>query len=215
MRYIFIHGLGQNSSSWEETISYMEEMTNISHPDLFDLLKDKESTYNNLYLAFSEYIEESSDPVTLIGLSLGAVLALNYTIDQPERVQSLVLIAPQYKTPKLLLKIQNIIFRFIPESSFQKLGTNKRDFILLLNSMMKLDFSKDLKSVQCDTLVLYGENDKVNKRAAENLTEQIQKAEIQTVMGAGHELNTDAPEKLASILNDFLINTDVYNITTL
>ena len=62
MRYIFIHGLGQNSSSWEETISYMEEMTNISHPDLFDLLKDKESTYNNLYLAFSEYIEESSEP---------------------------------------------------------------------------------------------------------------------------------------------------------
>ncbi|MEH6944406.1 alpha/beta fold hydrolase [Bacillus sp. JJ722] len=204
MRYIFVHGLGQNSTSWEETISFMGKTTQISHPDLFDLLKDKKPTYNNLYLAFSEYIEISSEPVILFGLSLGAVLALNYTIDHPQRVQSLVLIGAQYKMPKLLLKVQNTIFRFMPESSFQKLGSSKNDFILLSNSMMELDFSKDLKRVQCNTLVLCGENDKANKRAAEKLAEQIPKAEIRTVIGAGHEINMEAPEKLASILNDFL-----------
>lgn len=68
--------------------------------------------------------------------------------------------------------------------------------------MMELDFIKDLKRVQCNTLVLYGEKDKVNKKAAKDLAEQIPKAEIQSVSGVGHEVNMEAPEKLASILND-------------
>lgn len=204
MKYIFVHGLGQNSSSWEETISYMGKTTQISRPNLFDLLEDKEHTYNNLYLAFSRYVEESSEPVILIGLSLGAVLALNYTIDHPSRVESLVLIAPQYKMPKLLLKVQNTIFRFMPESPFQKLNSSKKDFILLLNSMMELDFSKELNRVQCNTLILYGENDKANKRASEKLAEQITKSEIRTVKGVGHEVNMEDPETLAAILNEFL-----------
>ncbi|MGM9929231.1 MAG: alpha/beta fold hydrolase, partial [Bacillus sp. (in: firmicutes)] len=203
MRYIFVHGLGQNSLSWEKTIAYMEKTTPISHPDLFDLLNDKQPTYDNLYLSFSEYIEKIPEPVTLIGLSLGAILALNYTIDHPQKVQSLVLIAAQYKMPKVLLQVQNTIFRFMPASSFQKLGFSKNDFILLSNSMMELDFSKDLKRIQCPTLVLCGEKDKVNKRAAKKLAEQLPKAEIRTIIRAGHEINREAPEKLASVLNDF------------
>lgn len=205
MIYIFIHGLGQNASSWENTISYMEEKTQILHLDLFDLLKDTKPTYDNLYLAFSEYMRKFSEPVTLLGLSLGSILALNYTIDYPKRVQSLVLMAPQYKMPKLILKFQNIIFRFMPESSFQKLGSSKTDFILLTSSMMELNFSKDLKRVQCNTLILCGENDRANKGAAKKIAEHISKAEMRTVMGAGHEINVEAPEKLASILNKFFI----------
>jgi pimeloyl-ACP methyl ester carboxylesterase len=204
MKYIFINGLGQNSSSWEKTISYIERIADIANPDLFELLQDKKTTYNNLYSAFCEYLEESSEPVVLIGLSLGAILALNYTIEHPRSVHSLVLIGAQYKMPKLLLKVQNIIFRFMPESSFQKIGSSKNDFILLSKSMMEIDFSKDLKKVQCNTLVLCGEKDIVNKWAAKKLAEKIPKSEIGTVMDAGHEINMDAPEKLASIINEFL-----------
>ena len=145
MRYIFVNGLGQNSSSWEMTISFIEGIVNISNPDLFELLQEKDTTYNNLYSAFCEYLEEYSEPVVLVGLSLGAILALNYTIEHPQRVQSIVLIGAQYKMPKLLLKVQNIIFRFMPESPFRKIGSSKKDFILLTKSMMELDFSNDLK----------------------------------------------------------------------
>jgi len=206
MRYIFVHGLGQNPVIWERTIAYMGETTQISHPDLFDLLKNKETTYNNLYIAFCEYLEKIPEPIILVGLSLGAVLALNYAIDHPQRVQSLVLLAPQYKMPKLLLKVQNVIFRFMPESSFRKLGYSKNDFILLSQSLMELDFSKDLKRVHCNTLVLCGEKDKANKRAARKLTEQLLKAKFRTVKGVGHEINREAPEQLASLLNDFWIS---------
>lgn len=201
---IFVHGLGQNSSSWGEMLLFMGESNQRYHPDLFDLVKGQELTYNNLYTAFSEYINEFLEPVNLVGLSLGAILALNYTIDHPEKVQSLVLIAPQYKMPKLLLKMQNIVFRFIPKSSFQKLGSSKSDFIRLTESMMDLDFSQGLKKIGCYTLVVCGEKDKANKRAAEQLAAKLSNAEILIVKGVGHEINTEAPEKLASVLTDFL-----------
>lgn len=204
MTSIFIHGLGQNSSSWEETISFIGEPNQILYPNLFDLVKDQELTYKNLYVAFSEYLDQFTEPVKLVGLSLGAILALNYTIDHPEKVQSLVLIAPQYKMPKLLLKVQNIVFRFIPESSFRKLGSSKYDFIRLSESMIDLDFSKELKRIGCNTLVVCGEKDKANNRAGEQLAAQLPKAEMRIVTGVGHEVNTDAPEKLAYLLTDFL-----------
>ncbi len=47
MKYILLHGMGQNASSWDKTISY---------------LSDKAET-----------------------ISLGAVLALNYAIDFPQK----------------------------------------------------------------------------------------------------------------------------------
>lgn len=50
-----------------------------------------------------------SGQLNLCGLSLGVVLALNYIIDNPKKVNSLVLIAGQSEMPKALLKLQNIV----------------------------------------------------------------------------------------------------------
>lgn len=200
MEYIFIHGLGQNASSWNDTISYMAKPEEALCPDLSVILGDKEVTYANLYDAFSTYCNSSSEPLNLCGLSLGAILALNYTIDHPTRVKSLVLIGGQYEMPKLLLKIQNIVFRFMPNSAFQKMGFSKKNFIQLTSSMMDLNFSEDLKNISCATQIICGEKDKVNKKVAEKLAECIAKAELQIVKEAGHEVNVDAPQQLAGIL---------------
>ncbi len=203
MRYILIHGLGQSSSSWDKMISYMGDEFPADCPDVARLLSGKEPTYNNLYLAFSEYCQEAAEPVCLCGLSLGAVLALNYALDRPEKVQSMILIGAQYKIPKGLLRLQNTIFRFLPEASFQKLGFSKNSFIRLSKSFITLDFSNRIAGIRCNTLILCGEKDKANKKAARELADHIPEAEFRTVKGAGHEVNVDAPEILASILNEF------------
>ncbi|AIY83300.1 alpha/beta hydrolase [Clostridium baratii] len=203
MQYILIHGLGQNSSSWNKTISYMVEQDHVICPELSSFLKEGDITYANLYHTFSEYCDNISEPLNLCGLSLGAVVALNYAIDNPEKVKSLILIAAQYEMPKVLLKLQNIIFRFIPETSFKNMGIMKKDFIKLTTSMMNLNFSKSLKNIPCPVLVVCGEKDSANKKASKNLAESITKAEIQFIKNAKHEVNIDAPKELAEILNDF------------
>jgi len=203
MRYILIHGLGQSFSSWDKTISCMGEKFHADCPDVTRLLDGKEPTYNNLYRAFFEYCQEAAEPVCLCGLSMGAILALNYALDQPEKVQSMILIGAQYKIPKGLLRLQNTIFRFLPQASFQKLGFSKNSFIQLSKSFITLDFSNRIADIRCDTLILCGEKDKANKKAARELTDHIPEAEFRTVKGAGHEVNVDAPEALASILIEF------------
>ncbi|WP_419743376.1 alpha/beta fold hydrolase [Paraclostridium dentum] len=130
MKHILIHGLGQKASSWNETISYMTGQDTIICPELSLFIKEKDASYSNLYTAFSEYCNNISGPLNLCGLSLGAVLALNYAIDNPKKVNSLVLIAAQYEMPKTLIKLQNIVFKFIPEKSFKSMGLSR---MILLN----------------------------------------------------------------------------------
>lgn len=203
MKYILIHGLGQDSSSWNKTISYMGAQENIICPDLSLFLRMRDITYSNLYQSFSQYCDNFSEPLNLCGLSLGGVLALNYAIDNPSKVNSLILIGAQYEMPKVLLKLQNIIFRFIPEKSFKGVGLRKKEFIELTNSMMDLNFSQNLKNISCPVLVICGEKDKANKKATKNIAENIIKSEIQFVKNAGHEVNTDSPKELAEIIKSF------------
>ncbi|MCH5193067.1 MAG: alpha/beta hydrolase [Oscillospiraceae bacterium] len=203
MKRVFIHGLGQSSSVWEETISQLNENEDILLPDLSDLIQDKEVNYENLYAAFSDFCSRSDEPVDLCGLSLGAVLALNYAIDYPDKVNSLVLIAAQYKMTKGLLRVQNFIFSFMPDSMFKSAGFKKSDFIQLCKTMSELDFSNSVKNISCPVLIVYGEKDSANKKASLELNVILENSELKRVSGSGHEVNVDAPEKLAVLLNDF------------
>lgn len=134
MKYILLHGMGQNASSWDETVSYLSNTVEIICPELSDFFTEENCYYTNMYSSFCEYCNNFSEPLNLCGLSLGAVLALNYAIDYPQKVKSLILIAPQYNMPKFLLKVQNVLFKFMPESQFKDIGLTKKDFITLTNS---------------------------------------------------------------------------------
>jgi pimeloyl-ACP methyl ester carboxylesterase len=203
MELIFIHGLGQVSSSWNETTSHLSDHIRANCLDLYALCEDKEITYGNLYRAFEKYCGDTAAPLNICGISLGAVLALNYAIDHKEKVKSLVLIAPQYKTPRLLLRLQNVIIRIIPERFFRKQGLLKRDIIRITNSMMGLDFKNRLRDISCATVVICGSRDKANIKAANYVACNIPNAELYLIENVGHEVNTDAPHRLATILNAF------------
>ena len=53
---------------------------------------------------------------------MGGVLALHYSIENPEKVKAAVLIGTQYKMPKGLLKFQNIAFHIMPQRMFDTMG---------------------------------------------------------------------------------------------
>lgn len=203
MKYILLHGLGQTSSSWNKTVAVMSEKWDIVCPNLADWLYDNSPCYETLYKALERYCEQFDEPLSLCGLSLGGILAMQYSIEHSEKVHSLVLIGTQYTMPKNLLNIQNILFRFMPSSMFSKIGFQKSDFICLCKSMMELDFTRNLKDICCHVLVLCGEKDKLNKSASLQLGSLIPHAKVTIISGAGHEVNIDAPIKLGNELHDF------------
>lgn len=203
MKTILLHGLGQTSSSWNNTIDAMGKSADVLCPNLFDLLDDKEICYPALYHAFSEYCNQFSEPLNICGLSLGGILALQYGIENPDKTNSMVLIATQYIMPKMLLKLQNVLFRFMPKSTFQSMGLEKSAFICLSKSMINLDFQNQLKNISCPVLVICGEKDAANKQASQKLQAQLSKAELRIIKNAGHEVNVDSPKDLGKELSNF------------
>lgn len=198
-----MHRLGQTSSGWAKTIQLMDKRSDTISPNLFDFTDSKNICYQNLYNGFEQYCDTFDEPLHLCGLSLGAILALNYTAIHPEKISSLVLIGAQYKMPKNLLKFQNLIFSIMPNSYFEKLGFNKKDFIGLSKSMMDLNFQPHLAQIHCKTLILCGDKDRANKSAALSLHNQIENSSFYIIPNSGHEVNTDSPAALAEQLNSF------------
>lgn len=203
MAKILIHGSGHKAASWKETISHMENNDDILCPNLVSVLKGKEASYVNLYSSFTEYCGKIDGPVHLCGISLGGILALNYALDFPEKMKTLVLIGTPYKVPKAAFAFQNMIFRFLPKSVFENMAFDKKDTFALGNSMKNLDFSSRVQNIKCPTLIICGKKDNANMKSAYYLAQNIKNAELKIIENAGHVVNEDAPEALAKILDDY------------
>lgn len=209
MDIIFLHGLGQSPSSWNDTISYLLSHIRAHCPALFGSNSDAAITYAGLYSAFEAYAEQFSEPVNLCGISLGAVLALHYAINHPGKLKSLTLIAPQYKMPKGLLKLQNMLFRGMPEKAFSGSGLSKQSMLRLTGSMMELNFEQDLGKVLCPTFIICGKRDWANMQAAKALSKRLSRGKCRFLDGAGHEVNIAAPKELANAIACFLADQEI------
>ena len=95
--------------------------------------------------------------------------------------------------------------KFMPESQFKDIGLTKKDFITLTNSMADMDFTSGLENVSCPVLVLCGEKDNVNKKAAIKIAEKLSRAKFSTIENSGHEVNIDNPNGLAKAMEELNI----------
>lgn len=206
MKYLYLHGLGQKPDSWDRTIKETKVSGSSIRLSLAEMSEGKDVTYKELYSAFSEVCDKEDEEIVLCGLSLGAVLALNYAIDHPDKTKALVLIAAQYKMPEKLLKFQNVLFRLMPNSMFKQIGFKKADVISLCGTMAKLDFTDSLHNVSCPVLIVCGEKDHANKKASKELTRYLSKSFFYELLKTGHEVNIEAPEEIAIVLQKFYDN---------
>ena len=202
-KVILIHGSGHKADSWRETVSYLDRREDVLCPELSAILNGREASFPNLRAAFAQYCAQAGVPVHLCGLSLGGILALDYALDHPENVKTLVLIGTPHKVPKFAFALQNVVFRLLPKSTFTSMAFDKKDTFALGNSMKNLDFSGRLGEVQCPTLILCGEKDGANLKSARFLAGHIPGAELQVLENTGHVVNEENPRALAERLNAF------------
>lgn len=199
MKTVFLHGLGQTTSDWNETIR-LAHCLDVDCPEIFSFAEN-DMTYSQIIKGFEKRYVHETEPFCICGLSLGATLALDYAIRHRDKVASLILIGVQYKVPSWLIDFQNILFRFMPNKTFKSMGLSKRDAIKLTHSMRSLDFSKNLDEIKCPVIIVCGEKDTANLKAAKDMKTALPQAELHIVPGAGHEVNKCASEAIASLLH--------------
>ena len=204
MRNILIHGLGQNNQSWDNTVIYLKKNgIDTICPSLYEITNNTLLNYKSLYDAFSNFCNNQEEKVNLCGLSLGGILALDFAKEYLEKVNSIILIGTPYKIPKVLFKVQNLIFKMMPKRTFEKMGCSKREFITLVNSMSNLNIAKDLNKIKCKSLILCGAKDNVNMESAKLLNNSIKNSEFKIISNSSHEVNVDNPKELSDIIYNF------------
>ena len=204
MTNILIHGLGQNEAGWNEVKKQLSNNgIKVETPNLFFITRNCQVNYENMYEAFAAYCNSFNEKVNLVGLSLGGILALDYTAKFPEKVNSMMLIGTPYEIPKKMLKLQNFIFKFMPKKQFESMGIQKNDFINLTNSMAELDIKSKTSQIKCNTFILCGEKDSVNIESAKQLHRNISGSKLEIIKNAGHEVNIDNPIELSELISEY------------
>lgn len=204
---ILIHGLGQDQTSWKYVKEELAKNDiSVKTPNVFTFVEGKAMSYENLLAGFLKYCEQFTEPVNLIGLSLGAILAIDYAIRFPERTNSLVLIGAPYKIPKAVIGFQNVVFRLMPNKMFDSIGTSKKEMLCLMNSMKKISISPKIKNIKCDVLVVCGTKDRANMKSAHLYNENIENSQVRLIKNSGHEINVENPKELSRVLIEFLKN---------
>ncbi|MCD8190178.1 MAG: alpha/beta hydrolase [Clostridiales bacterium] len=199
MKAVFWHGLGQTAQDWQ-TVVKNTLMADVDCPNLFSLTTG-DFTYSSIFSELEKLYEKETEPIILCGLSLGGVLALDYTIKNQDKVSLLILVATQYKVPTLLIDFQNFIFRIMPDKSFKSMGMSKSNTIKLAHSMRSLDFSNRLCEITCPVTIICGEKDYANLKASRQLKALLPRSKLYIIPGAGHEINKSSPEVISTIIN--------------
>ena len=204
MGNILIHGLGQNETSWNLVETELKNNNiKVEKPNLYSIIKNEKINYTTMFQKFADYCNSFDVELNLCGLSLGGILALDYAKKFPDKVKSIILVGTPFKIPKILFKIQGIIFHLMPKATIEKIGCSKKDFISLVNSMSDLDIASNLDKVKCKTLILCGVKDNQNMESAKLLNKNIKGSSFRTIDNSSHEVNIDNPKELSNIIYDF------------
>ena len=105
MKTVLLHGLGQTAQDWKEVVKQLS-ISDVDCPELFSSAED-EISYSQILGDLEQRYSEVKEQLRICGLSLGALLAIDFAIRHEEKVASLVLIGAQYKVPSLLIDFQS------------------------------------------------------------------------------------------------------------
>lgn len=205
-KLVFIHGLGESSQVWEPVINLLPSSWQVITIDVF-LDTDFTSGWS-LDEVTDRIARLLPDRCHIVGLSLGAVIALNLSIRHPQLVASLFVSAPQMKPPRMLMRLQNIVMRVLPERIVCPPHVTKAHLLQVLDAIAQLDITEDVTHIQQPITIACGTEDWANVKTSRQIALRIPQARLLEVPGAKHQWHTQMPEEFARHLEEHL--TKVY-----
>jgi 3-oxoadipate enol-lactonase len=226
---VLLHGAGMGRWMWQPQLESLAAHFHVLAPDLPGCAGSVASgpfTLKGATAAVADLIRaRSHGPAHLVGLSLGAMVAVQLCQYAPELVASLVLSGGQVHPNPLVMTLQEGIITCMPErmvtdpvpasfarrypelvevarSDARRMG--KHGLLAVLRAAGHADHRKILPTIAVPTLVLCGGKDRVNLPAARQLAAGIPGAELRVVPGAGHVWNLEQPEVFTRTVIEFV-----------
>ena len=201
MKLIFLHGLGQSADSWKE----VQELL-VDYPsEALELFPSGVASYQEAKERIYQYLSKETEPFVLIGLSLGAALALELSSYDLPNLQALVLSGCPLKVAgNILFYIQLLIFKLLPKRVFEKQGADKALMVRVSEELKTLDLTDISRTCSYPTLLICGSKDKPNLSSMRSLHKLISESQFQIIPDGPHVLNKEKPKEFAEQIKPFL-----------
>ena len=201
MKLIFLHGLGQSAESWKEVRNLLTDYPS----EAIELFPSGVSNYQQAKERVYQHLAQETEPFILVGLSLGAALALELSSYDLPNLQGLVLSGcPLKLAGNILFKIQLMIFKLLPKSFFEKQGAEKALMVGVSEELKTLDLTQVAQNCYYPTLLICGSQDKPNLSSMRGLHQLMSDSKLQIIPDGPHTLNTDKPKEFAEKTRSFL-----------
>ena len=201
MKLIFLHGLGQSADSWQE----VQELL-VDYPsEALELFPSGVATYQEAKERIYQYLSKETEPFVLVGLSLGAALALELSGYDLPNLQALVLSGcPLKLAGNIPFYIQLLIFKLLPKRTFEKQGANKSLLVGVSEELKTLDLTAIAGTCPYPTLLICGSQDKPNLSSMKAIQELMPNSQFQIIPDGPHVLNRAKPKEFAEQIKPFL-----------
>ena len=201
MKLVFLHGLGQSAESWKEVRNLLTDYPS----EAIELFPSTVSNYQQAKERVYQHLAQETEPFILVGLSLGAALALELSSYDLPNLQGLVLSGcPLKLAGNILFKIQLMIFKLLPKSFFEKRGANKAFMVGVSEELKTLDLTDISRTCSYPTLLICGSKDKPNLSSMKALHRLLTNSQFQIIPDGPHVLNKEKPKEFAEITRSFL-----------
>ena len=235
---VCLHGAGAGAVTWYPSIRALAEHFNVIAPDIVGYGESDKpnAAYDRPYYASwlrDFFLALEIPKAHIIGLSQGGAISLQFSLENPEMVEKLVLVGSAALTGKipfgflfsifwmhtfpsaaansfnsryLTAKPENVDPNFGPYAiQVVKRPGGKRVIWQSKGAAVSAMPAEELRQIQHQTLIIWGENDKVFPLAAGEAAAQIMpNAELHRIQDAGHISFMDQPEVFNEILLQFL-----------
>ena len=201
MKLIFLHGLGQSAESWQE----VQELFADYPSEALDLFPTGVASYQEAKERIYQRLSKETEPFVLIGLSLGATLALELSSSEIPNLQALVLSGcPLKLAGNIPFYIQLLIFKLLPKRIYEKQGADKALMVGVSEELKTLDLREIARNCPYPSLLICGSQDKPNLSSMKAIQELMPDSQFEIIPDGPHVLNKAKPKEFAELTRSFL-----------
>ena len=201
MKLVFLHGLGQSAESWKEVRNLLTDYPS----EAIELFPSTVSNYQQAKERVYQHLAQETEPFILVGLSLGAALALELSSYDLPNLRALVLSGcPLKLAGNIPFYIQLLIFKLLPKRTFEKQGADKSLLVGVSEELKTLDLRESAKNCPYPALLICGSQDKPNLSSMKALHRLLTNSQFQIIPDGPHVLNRAKPKEFAEQIKPFL-----------
>lgn len=224
---VFLHGLFGGLSNYDALIKQLDGY-NIYVPAIPIHSFDEELSIKNLTSWLHSFMEALEiDKPTLLGNSLGGHLALNYVLQHPENVSSLVLTGSsglqekdfgstfprrndrEYVRKQAALTFyDDIIDDVLLDNIMDVISTPSklRNILAITRDTHEFNMEQYLPEIKHDVLLIWGRNDEITPpEVGREFNQKLPNSRLRWIDKCGHAPMMEHPKTFALFLNEFLI----------